>query len=381
MSLLPILWAMKSAPVVDVEERVILMTMGESAWADGTDAFPSKKTLAEISMLDPKTVQRRLRSMTERKLIAPGNQAAAAYIPEWSRPNVYDLLIPYSYFPDVDQVNTERKARGKDPLTPESRPDIAPAPPKKARADKGKGRRKGGDSKGGGDYKSPGCTTTHSGQEGGTPSPGGGDCKSQRGGLQDLQPSPTNPPQDPPRPSIPPESAYEEEGGTDGNRAADEAGQAPTAQPAAPNPGVSLLLAIGAEKPELLLTGKTLKDQGLTVAGMLLEGWTEQQLWQVIAGRPLPKPVKTTVGGVIAGRLRDAMAAPPPSSIPSQARSDFQQAGGPTPTPASYQEKLARAATLPDSECVGKDGMCGKPVPAGNNLCRSCSGQPAHAPF
>src|SRR3954466_7433407 len=112
MSLLPILWALKSAPVADAEERVILVALAESAWSDGTDAFPSKKTIAEIAKIDPKTVQRRLKAMTGRRLIALGTQAAAAYIPEHFRPHVYDLMIPYSWFPDIDQVNAERKAKG-----------------------------------------------------------------------------------------------------------------------------------------------------------------------------------------------------------------------------------------------------------------------------
>jgi DNA-binding transcriptional MocR family regulator len=141
VSLLPILWAMKTAPVVDAEERVILMPLGESAWSDGTDAFPSKKTIADIAKIDPKTVQRRLKAMTERGLISKGNQAAAAYIPEHFRPQVYDLMIPYSWFPDITQVNADRKAKGKPPLTPMERPDLSEAPPRKQRADKGRRRK------------------------------------------------------------------------------------------------------------------------------------------------------------------------------------------------------------------------------------------------
>ncbi|MFD0509273.1 helix-turn-helix domain-containing protein [Streptomyces chiangmaiensis] len=144
MSLLPMLWALKSAPVVDAEERVVLVALAESAWSDGTNAFPSKKTIADIAKIDPKTAQRRLKSMTERGLIAKGNQAAAAYIPEHFRPTVYDLMIPYSWFPDIEQVNAERKAKGKAPLTPEERPDLAEAPPRKQRADKGQRRPKRG---------------------------------------------------------------------------------------------------------------------------------------------------------------------------------------------------------------------------------------------
>ncbi|MGW5296396.1 hypothetical protein [Streptomyces bacillaris] len=57
-------------------------------------------------------MQRLLRALTARGLIAEGNQKAAAYIPSWCRPKVYDLLIPYFWYPDVEQVNAERRGRG-----------------------------------------------------------------------------------------------------------------------------------------------------------------------------------------------------------------------------------------------------------------------------
>ena len=81
------------------------------------------------------------------------------------------------------------------------------------------------------------------------------------------------------------------------------------------NPGVDLLVAIGAEKPEFLLTGKTLQDQGMAVAGMLLDGWTPEQLRQVIAGRPLPDEITTTVGAIVSGRLRKALSIPVPETV------------------------------------------------------------------
>ncbi|MET9725435.1 helix-turn-helix domain-containing protein [Streptomyces zaomyceticus] len=363
MSLLPILWAMKSAPVADAEERAILIAMAESAWSDGTDAFQSKKTIAEIAVIDPKTVQRRLKTLKERGLIAEGNQAAAAYIPEYYRPTVYDLLIPYAWFPDIEQVNAERKGRSKPPLTRANRPDLAPAPPRKHRADKGKKRPKketapdlGGDSQGSGDYKSPGQT----GQEGGTASPGGGDYKSQTGGLQDPQPSPSNPPQDPPRPSVPQQRHDgNEDGGTDGIAAP---------QKISSNEGVELLLAIGAAKPEFLLTGTTLRDQGLMVTGMLAEGWTAEHLWQVIAGRGLPSPIRTTVGAVVSSRLRAALSGPVPRAGSVQPTRQEPE----TPTPAAWSEEMVVLGDRP-GECDGRDGLCGRPTLGGARLCPACS--------
>lgn len=378
MSLLPILWALKSAPVVDAQERAILVALAESAWSDGTDAFPSKKTIAEIAVVDWKTVQRRLRTLTERKLIAQGNQKAAAYIPEHFRPTVYDLLIPYSWYPDIEQVNAERKGRGKPPLTLEERPDLAPAPPKKRRADKGKPRPKkdAPEEPGGGVYKTPGDNAPQSGQEGGLQDPGvgstsppGGVYKSGRGGLEDPQPSPGNPPHDTPRPSFPEDAAREKEGGTDGSSAAER------------NPGIDLLLAIGAEKPELLLTGKTLHDQGMTLAGMLMAGWTEAQLYQVVAGRPLPQQVTTSVGSIIAKRIKDALAGPPPASVPRQGFASQAAVDDVTPVPDDFAVKSARDFGVSENECPGDNGMCGRPVPGAGLLCREHAAEPTKAPF
>ncbi|MCI3279125.1 helix-turn-helix domain-containing protein [Streptomyces cylindrosporus] len=174
MSLWPILWAINSAPVADAEERLILVALADRASSDGTDAYPSKKSIAQVALIDAKTVQRRLRTLMERGLIAEGNQDAARRIPEHFRPTVYDLLIPYSWWSpaDMERVNSERVGRGLRPLTPQDRPDLAEAPPRKARADKGRRRKKaaadgGTTSPRGEDSESPGQT----GQEGGTTSP------------------------------------------------------------------------------------------------------------------------------------------------------------------------------------------------------------------
>ncbi|MET7713695.1 helix-turn-helix domain-containing protein [Streptomyces sp. NPDC005407] len=351
---------MKSAPVADAEERAILIALAETAWSDGTDAFPSKKTIAEIAVIDPKTVQRRLHTMADRGLIAKGNQEAAAYIPKHFRPVVYDLMIPFSWYPDVEQVNAERKGRCKPPLTPESRPDLAPAPPKKCRADKGRKRpRKPKEpaTEGGGDYKSPG----QNGQVGGLQVQGVGTTSPPTRGLQDPQPSPTNPPQNPPRPSVP-------------EQAADDAKEGRTDGPAVPrqisrNEGVDLLLAIGAQQPKFLLTGNTLRDQGLMVTGMLAEGWTREQLRQVIAGRALPSPIRTTVGAVVASRLREALSGPVPGDVPAGQAGRAEDR--PTPTPAGWTPELIVLGDRP-GECEGKRGGCGRPTEAGQSLCHEC---------
>ncbi|TXS63826.1 hypothetical protein [Streptomyces sp. sk2.1] len=144
------------------------------------------------------------------------------------------------------------------------------------------------------------------------------------------------------------------------------------------SPGVNLLLAIGAENPKFLLTGKTLTDQGLTVTGMLLEGWTEEQLRHVVAGRALPEQVKTTVGAIVARRLRDAIVGPPPSMVPklpAQAAEPFGTARGSeeTWTPPGWTDQAAIDLQRVSVECNGEDGMCGRPVRPGSSFCWECS--------
>ncbi|MFC7011212.1 hypothetical protein ACFQMH_05695 [Streptomyces viridiviolaceus] len=78
--------------------------------------------------------------------------------------------------------------------------------------------------------------------------------------------------------------------------------------------GIRLLLEIGASRPELLLTGPALTDQGRVATVMLEAGWSPEQLRHVITGRPLPNPVRTSVGAIIAARLRAAQAYPPPAT-------------------------------------------------------------------
>ncbi|MFE2529441.1 helix-turn-helix domain-containing protein [Streptomyces sp. NPDC059382] len=194
MSLTPMLWAMKAAPVADTTEKLILISLAERADEDGCDAFPSKATLAKDALCDEKTVQRKLGKLVDRKLIGLGDQRAAQYIEKRYRPKVYDLFIPYSWFPDVDDINETRRRRGRGLLTPENRPDIVPAPTRVQRSDKGKSRTKQGSASSRGDSESP---LDHQGSAptpGGTDSPGRGDSQSQQGGLTDPQTSPVEPP-------------------------------------------------------------------------------------------------------------------------------------------------------------------------------------------
>jgi hypothetical protein len=138
MSLDAMVWAVKDAPTANPTEKLVLIALAERAKDDGRNAFLSKKSLANRALCDPKTAQRCLGSLRDRGLIAKGDQSAADYIDPRYRPVVYDLLIPYSWYgAKIERVNEDRAELGLGPLTPDARPDIAPAPPRATRSDKG----------------------------------------------------------------------------------------------------------------------------------------------------------------------------------------------------------------------------------------------------
>ncbi|WP_461712887.1 hypothetical protein [Streptomyces sp. DSM 41029] len=176
----------------------------------------------------------------------------------------------------------------------------------------------------------------------------------------------------PVRPSLPTGSRAEAyDGRTGGSESAGE-----ERKPLA-GPGVDLLQAIGGEKPAYLLTGKVLQDQAVKVAGLLAEGWTPQQVAHVIAGRPLPTPITTSVGAIISARLSDAMGAgrPPSAAPPIPAQQGASYAGwgnhpGARPWADSEQDTPTDwLGALPECE------DCGRPTGAGR-LCPVCAGWP-----
>ncbi|MET7685181.1 hypothetical protein [Streptomyces sp. NPDC005423] len=173
---------------------------------------------------------------------------------------------------------------------------------------------------------------------------------------------------------------------TDAARTTTAAGRTDiTAVPAPPppaddmHPGIRLLLEIGAHRPELLLTGKALTDQGRVATVMMDAGWSSAQLRHVITGRPLPHPVRTSVGAIIAARLRAAQAYPPPATATDHHTGPvfgeplaMVDTGQPSTgsTPRSVPEALTYRALV---ECAG----CGVPATApGEDLCPACLGWP-----
>lgn len=138
------------------------------------------------------------------------------------------------------------------------------------------------------------------------------------------------------------------------------------------HPGIRLLLSIGAARPELLLAGQALTDQGRVVTVMLESGWSPEQLRHVIADRPLPHPVRTTVGAIVAARLRAAQAYPPPAVAAVHPDTFVSDDSTPAPrtTATGTARTVAQALTYRAlTECAG----CGRPGTApGEDLCPAC---------
>lgn len=147
------------------------------------------------------------------------------------------------------------------------------------------------------------------------------------------------------------------------------------------HPGIRLLLEIGASRPELLLTGKPLTDQRRVVTVMPDAGWSPAQLRHIITARPLPHPVRTSVGAITAARLRAAQAYPQPGIAASH--HDTPAGDDPRPTTSAAARTVCEALTYRALvECAG----CGVPGTApSEDLCRPASAghcaAPAQAPL
>ena len=123
MALDPISWAMKDAPVADVEEWVVLTCMAESAEV-GCNAFQATITIATHAKVARRTVQRRIDALVKRSLIQLCDQQyeKPLKIPPHPRPTNYDLCIPYDWFGSIARVNDFRQRQGCPPFVPDDRP-------------------------------------------------------------------------------------------------------------------------------------------------------------------------------------------------------------------------------------------------------------------
>ncbi|WP_244328840.1 hypothetical protein [Streptomyces marokkonensis] len=123
------------------------------------------------------------------------------------------------------------------------------------------------------------------------------------------------------------------------------------------HPGIRLLLEVAASRPELLLTGKALTDQGRVVTVMLEAGWSAEHLRHVITDRPLPTPVRTSVGAIIAARLRAAQAYPPPATAAGHSHT-LRSAERLTESAAEQSSWTERSSTMAAARTVTVNHGC-----------------------
>lgn len=163
MSLYPIIWAVEHAPIVDAEERAILVALVTKGDFDGCNCYRSFATLARVARVDRRTAMRKVQAMTDRGLLREQKDPKPKSwydLPADKRPVVREAMIPASFWSTVQlaEINEQRATRGRAPITGANRPDLAEAPPKKVRADKGKPNPKRSNKKPTGergDFKSP----------------------------------------------------------------------------------------------------------------------------------------------------------------------------------------------------------------------------------
>ncbi|MFF3058646.1 hypothetical protein [Streptomyces sp. NPDC057909] len=156
-------------------------------------------------------------------------------------------------------------------------------------------------------------------------------------------------------------------------------------------PGVQVLRAVAAEAPEWTIThAESLRDQGLVASGMLLEGFTPQEIRYALLSKPLPRPVRTTVAAVVGRRLRDLFAAGPAAGvrpISVRQRSDGYDALGRSEShggdgawvPPSWAEQRAQLESAVSGRdkhrpCAGDRDLCPNLALPGSDLCAVCQG-------
>ncbi|MFD5737908.1 hypothetical protein ACFWIY_34635 [Streptomyces sioyaensis] len=393
MSLEAMVWVLSGdAPVADVNEYAVLGAMADKADPDGCGTWLSKETIAARVHVSEETVKRCWRNMSRRGLIARGDQLLVRHYRADRRPVVWDLLIPFTWFSNVDRINADRARHGLPPLTAADRPPIAPPPKKAGRADKGKPRPK---KKTAADQESSGRGNSQTPRPDDSPEPNGGttsrrrgNYKSSAGELQDPQNRQSNQSPDPGReaPPVRPSvqegdaPASESDGRTDGGSGIEgQQGTEPGAGKELPadrtlerTPGVEVLAAIGAEAPEWRIIGPSLRDQGRNATLLLERGFTPQEIRHALLSRPLPQPLTHTVAAVIGGRLRElAMSLPAfgVRPIPEQAGPVLRERCTTLAAERTKDEALERRVMR---ECA----TCRAPIGGAGDLCAECSGRP-----
>ena len=150
-----------------------------------------------------------------------------------------------------------------------------------------------------------------------------------------------------------------------------ESGIARDAQTAAR--GKDVLLSIARHHPEVhaaLATGTTLADQAPLVGRLLEGGVSREHIREALVGRPYPPPQQRThsLAALVAARLQQLALL---AAAADHARHSWKPQQ-PTRTDASRNTRTADVIT-PKPECLGQDGLCGRPVSAPGELCPRCA--------
>lgn len=113
MSLTAMVWALKTAQVSDPHAKLVLIALADHAGDDGTNAWPSQKTMAEYAGASDRTVRRKLEELEEDGWIRRGDQTIVAHLRGDRRPVVWDLgYAPQR--PAADDIDDTEEA-GEDP--------------------------------------------------------------------------------------------------------------------------------------------------------------------------------------------------------------------------------------------------------------------------
>lgn len=273
MSLYPILWASEHAPIYDAEERAILIALVIKGDFDGLNCFRSYGTLGKVARVDTKTAGRKCREMEARGILRRQDRHVSRAwhkIPDKQRPVVWEVMIPATWWSaaQLEEINEQREGLGRPPLTPENRPALAPAPPKKTRADKGQKRPKAQVKA----VADPG-TTSPRGTQGlqvptpGTSSPHPPDLKSPPPGLEVPLPSesPSESPSETKNPVVP--TVGRKTSGSSARAAAPSAEQPSDSPPAEEGEPHPVVMAVLGAVPELWAALRP-QQRGVAVAAV-----------------------------------------------------------------------------------------------------------------
>lgn len=111
-------WLCRPGVAESSSEFAILAVLAHHADARGRGAWPSQRTIAEITGCSTRTVRRKLADLERRGTIRRGNQAAVSHLPASVRPVVWDLCM----------TNSDDRPKEAAPRRPERAPDSVTSP-------------------------------------------------------------------------------------------------------------------------------------------------------------------------------------------------------------------------------------------------------------